>query len=84
MKTTELRIKEVLKETEKALNIEVYYHPGSMGGTVETWKFWIPKSQILERSETSIEVPEWLASKMGQQLPSHAGIMASTAFATYF
>lgn len=84
MKTTEIRIKNILNESEKAINVEVYYHPHEMGGKLNTWRFWIPKSQIVRRTETIIEIPEWLASKMGNELPFHAGTMSSTAFATYF
>lgn len=54
MKTSNFKI---VKETEKAINVELIIVVGGRGKEV-SWKFWLPKS-VIKMSETELEVPQW-------------------------
>ena len=59
----------VVKETEKALQIEATYnHMNS--GSERTWKTWVPKShaKIVEGRTNAIELSSWLANKIDTEI----------------
>jgi len=47
MKTAKISVVNVLRETEKAVNIEVELFEG------KTWRIWMPKSQIVNIEEAA-------------------------------
>lgn len=57
----------VIKETEKALNVEVSYKY-LRDGSERTWKAWVPKSQSTVINEKVIEIPVWLAKKIDTEI----------------
>jgi hypothetical protein len=74
--TKSIKLQEVVKETEKAMNLKVFaYHPGS--GKKMDWFLWLPKSlaTINEQGiayrdkddevwyQMTVDVPEWMFNK---------------------
>ena len=57
----------VLKETEKALQIEATYkHMNS--GAEKTWKTWVPKSHAIVIRDNAVELSSWLANKIDTEI----------------
>ena len=76
----------LIKETEKALNIELNWQHNETVGKNQKYDVWIPKSQasvstpsITIWGSIEIEVPTWLADKIGNEIrekyemPKHLG-----------
>ena len=54
MKTSNFTI---LKETEKAINVELKVVVGGRGNEIN-WKFWLPKS-VIKMTDSELEIPQW-------------------------
>jgi len=48
----------IVKETEKALQVELLVIVGGRGKQI-TWSFWMPKSVTII-TENTLEVPQWV------------------------
>ena len=57
----------VLKETEKALQVEATYkHMNS--GAEKAWKTWVPKSHARVIRDNAVELSTWLANKIDTEI----------------
>lgn len=59
----------VVKETEKALQIEATYNHMNSGAE-KIWKTWVPKShsKVVEGRTNAIELSSWLANKIDTEI----------------
>lgn len=65
----------IVKETEKAINAEVFFF---IDGQTYTWKMWFPKSRVKVEGN-KMEVENWLISKFEQELQSSSNSRVATA-----
>ena len=56
-----LKIKNIEKETEKAISVNVMYY---LFDTIKTWRTWLPKSRIRTIDANHIEVEDWLVNRI--------------------
>jgi len=57
----------VIRETEKALQIEATYkHMNS--GAEKVWKTWVPKSHARVVRDNAVELSSWLANKIDREI----------------
>lgn len=67
----------IKKETEKAVNAEVYFY---IDGQTYTWMMWFPKSRINILDDNNIEIEDWLLSKFEKELAEkHSNNRVATA-----
>ena len=68
---------QVKRDSEKAINAEVYFY---IDGQTYTWMMWFPKSKIKVLDENQIEVEDWLVKKFESELnEKHPNNRVSTA-----
>ena len=65
----------IVKETEKAVNAEVFFY---IDGQTYTWKMWFPKSRI-KVENNKMEVEDWLVKKFEQELENSSNNRVSAA-----
>lgn len=67
----------IKRQTEKAINAEVYFW---IGGDTYTWMMWFPKSRTRMIDEHHIDVEYWLIKKFENELDEkHPNSRVSTA-----
>lgn len=71
----------LIKETEKAINLELNWQHLETPGKNHKWNAWIPKSQSTVSDSTmtiwgtiEIVVPTWLADKIGDEIRAKFGM----------
>ena len=57
----------VVKETEKALQVEIVYNHRN-SGSEKIWKAWMPKSHAIIINENTIEASTWLVKKIDTEI----------------
>lgn len=65
----------IIKESEKAINAEVFFY---IDGQTYTWKMWFPKSRVKVEGD-KMEVEDWLVNKFEQELQNSSNTRVSTA-----
>jgi hypothetical protein len=64
----------ILKETEKAMQVEIVWQHIETPGKMHNYTTWVPKSQSEKLSNNNISVPKWLGDKIGDEIREKFGM----------
>ena len=64
----------ILKETEKAMQVEIVWQHIETVGKLHNYTAWLPKSQSKKLSDNNISVSKWLGDKIGDEIREKFGM----------